>query len=58
VSLRVTVTDEQTGDADEAVVQDGDYIIVCADPCYLHGVQAHGNGTHVLTVKGRREVPS
>jgi hypothetical protein len=53
VSLRVTVVDEQTGESDSQVVADGDYVIVTAEPCYVDGVQAYRNGTHVLTVKGR-----
>jgi hypothetical protein len=53
MSLRVTVVDEQTGDRDEATVPDGDYLILVTDPATVH-VQAYANGTHVLTVKGRK----
>lgn len=54
MSLKVTVTDIETGETDEREVADGDYVIVCASPCYVDGVQAYPTkGTHVLTVKGR-----
>lgn len=55
MSLRVTVTDEQTGDTDMAIVPEGDYLLVAHDPCFLHHTQVHANGTHVLTIKGRKE---
>jgi hypothetical protein len=49
--IRVTVTDEQTGDHDSAVITDT-YVLTCAGSCYRAGVTAHANGTHVITVKG------
>lgn len=52
MSLLVTVRDEQTGDTDTTHVPDGDYLILVTDPARVH-IQAHANGTHVLTVKGR-----
>jgi hypothetical protein len=60
MSLTVTVKDNETGDTDECQVKDGDYVLVCASPCYLAHTQASGtaasNGsTHVLTVKGRTQ---
>ena len=54
MSVKVTVVDEQTGDREEAIVPDGDYLIICTAPAWVHHVQAHANGTHVLTVKGRK----
>lgn len=53
VSVRVTVEDIETGDTDSAVVGDGDYLVVCTQPAH-YTVQAHANGTHVITVKGRK----
>ncbi|MDQ2727543.1 MAG: hypothetical protein M3Y91_06705 [Actinomycetota bacterium] len=54
MSVRVTVEDLETGQSDSAVVKDGDYVLVVADPCHLDGVQTYKSGaTHVLTVKGR-----
>lgn len=53
MSLRVTVRDNETGDEEVANVDDGDYFIVTANPCYVRRVQAYTNGTHVLTVRGR-----
>lgn len=54
MTLRITVTDIETGDSDEATVADGDYIVICADPCTLHHVESRGGGeTHVLTITGR-----
>lgn len=29
------------------------YLLICHDPCYLDHTTAHGNGTHVVTIKGR-----
>lgn len=58
MSLRVTVLDLETGDTDTATVADGDYVLICADPCYRSGVVAHANGTHVVTIKGRTPAPT
>jgi hypothetical protein len=51
----VTVVDEQTGEEETLIVADGDYLLTVVDPCYLDHTQAHANGTHVLTVKGRTQ---
>lgn len=51
--IKVTVTDPETGDAEEVEICD-DYVITCAGSCYVHHVQAYANGTHVITVKGRK----
>lgn len=53
MTLRVTVVDIETGEHDTEIVPDGDYILICAAPCYRAHVTAHANGTHVITVKGR-----
>jgi hypothetical protein len=53
MSIRVTVVDEQTGDTEETVVPDGEYLLLTTDPCFLAHTAAHANGTHVLTIKGR-----
>jgi hypothetical protein len=50
--IKVAVTDLGTGDSEEQVISD-DYVITCAGSCYVAGVQAYANGTHVITVKGR-----
>lgn len=58
MSLRVKVTDIETGESDEAVVEDGDYIVICADPSYLAGAVSQDQGrTHVVTIKGRIPAP-
>lgn len=54
MTIEVTVVDEQTGERETRRVEDGDYVIICTDPCHVASTQAHGNGTHVITVKGRR----
>jgi hypothetical protein len=54
VSIRVTVVDEQTGDSETTTVPDGDYLLITTEPCYQHYVAAYANGTHVITVKGRK----
>jgi hypothetical protein len=54
VTLRVVVTDIETGDTDEVLIAEGDYILICHDPCYLAGTQVRGKSTHILTVKDHR----
>lgn len=55
MTLRVTVVDVETGEADEKLVAAGDYVLVCAEPCYMDSARTYRGGrTHVLTVKGRR----
>lgn len=55
MTLRVTVEDIETGDTDTAEVPEGDYLIICHDPCYEAGIQVYPRtGTHVITVKGRK----
>jgi hypothetical protein len=51
--IKVTVTDLGTSGSDEKVISD-DYVITCAGSCYVDHVQAYANGTHVITVKGRK----
>lgn len=51
--VRVTIEDED-GETETAIVGPHDYTLICVDDCHLSGTQAHANGTHVLTVKGRR----
>lgn len=54
MSLKVTVVDEQTGDAETQTVPDGDYLLIVTDPCYLAHTQTFPkSGTHQLTIKGR-----
>lgn len=54
MTLNVTVVDEQTGDTDTVQVPEGDYLLICHEPCHLAHTTAQANGTHVLTVKGRK----
>ncbi len=49
----MTVTDPETGDTETVEITD-DYVITCAGSCYVDHVQAYANGTHVITVKGRK----
>lgn len=51
--IRVVVKDLETGDRYEATIKD-DYVLICDGTCYLDGTQASANGTHVLTIKGRK----
>lgn len=53
MSIKVVVTDLETGDTNEATVQDGDHILITVDPCYLANQQMYANGTTVLTIRGR-----
>jgi hypothetical protein len=52
--IRVTVEDLATGEVETVELKD-DYMILAAGSCHVHHIQAHANGTHVLTVKGRRD---
>lgn len=55
MAVRVTVEDLETGESESAVIED-DYILTCAGSCYLHHTNVFAeNGTHVLTVKGRKD---
>lgn len=54
MSLRVTVVDEQTGETQTGTVPDNDYMLLVTGTCHLAHTQASDDGTHVLTVKGRR----
>lgn len=51
--IRVTVEDLATGEAETQTIYD-DYVIVVAGSCHVAHVNAFANGTHVLTVKGRK----
>lgn len=42
-----------TGETETTQVPDGDYLLIVTEPAYLSYTQAHANGTHVLTIKGR-----
>lgn len=55
MSIEVTVRDTETGDIEVQVIVD-DYAIVSAGECYVSNIQTYANGTHVLTVKGRRTI--
>lgn len=52
--IRVTVQDLDNGDH-ESVVIENDYVVTCAGSCYVAHVQKFANGTHILTIKGRRD---
>jgi hypothetical protein len=53
VAIEVTVKDTETGESEKTVIWD-DYVLTVAGACYLHHVQSYKNGTHVLTIKGRK----
>jgi hypothetical protein len=53
---QVTATDIDSGES-ESVTICNDYVIVADGSC-TYTVQAHANGTHVITVKGRRAAPT
>lgn len=54
MTLNVNVTHAETGDSDSATVVEGDYLILCHEPCRLDGIQRYANGTVVLTIKDHR----
>jgi hypothetical protein len=49
--LRVTVEDLEKGTKRIRNLEKGDYIVICAPPCYQYDTQIYGTGTHVITVK-------
>jgi len=52
--IEVTARDPETGQRDTQEIVD-DYVITCAGTCYIHHVSQYANGTHVITIKGRKE---
>jgi hypothetical protein len=52
--IQVTATDLDTNESSTVVISD-DYVIVCAGTCYREYVEDRFDGTHVITVKGRRQ---
>lgn len=50
----VTVRDGETGQQQSREIPADDYILITAGECHQAHVDAHANGTHVITVKGRR----
>lgn len=52
--IRVTVEDLATGDTETVEIKD-DYVILAAGSCHVAHIQTFGSGTHILTVKGRRD---
>ena len=55
MSLKITVTDEQTGETSSIRIAAGDYLITCAEPCYLDGVQSYPTKDGARALEG--EVP-
>lgn len=48
--IRVTALDVERSEAQAVEITD-DYVLITAGRCFVADVQAHGNGTHVITVK-------
>lgn len=54
MTVRVTCVDEETGEEDTKVIQNGDYMLITVDPCFEAHIAVYpSTGTHVITVKGR-----
>lgn len=51
--LTVTVRDTETGVEQTRELPEDDYIVITSGTC-RYSVQAYANGTHVVTLKGRR----
>lgn len=51
--LTVTVSDETGAVLGSKQIPENDYFVLTTGTCEAHTV-AHGNGTHVVTFKGRR----
>lgn len=54
VRIRVTATDLDTLESSTVEIAD-DYVLICAGTCYREYVEDHFDGTHVITVKGRKQ---
>lgn len=52
--IRVTVHDLVDGTEQSTEIED-DYVIICAGSCHVEHINAFATGTHVLTVKGRKD---
>ena len=50
----VTVRDSVTGEEQTVEVPADDYVLIPVGKCHLANTAVHANGTHVLTLKGRR----
>lgn len=51
--IRVTVHDPESGETVTKEVQQGDYLLICHEPCHRHHVQTYPTaGTHVVTIRG------
>ena len=50
-AVKVTVSDPATGEVLAERTIDNDYTVICAGNRYVANVNAHGNGTHVVTIK-------
>lgn len=51
--LTVTVRDTETGEEQTREISDNDYMVITTGTC-RYQVDAHANGTHVVTIKGRK----
>lgn len=55
MSIEVTVRDTESGDTQTTTITD-DYLIVTAGTCHVAHINDYPTkGTHVITVKGRRD---
>lgn len=52
--IRVTATDLDTLESSTIEITD-DYVLICAGTCYREYVEDHFDGTHIITVKGRKQ---
>lgn len=55
--IRVTIEDLEEGTTETKLIWN-DYLLIAAGDRYLANVNAHSNGTHVLTVKREAEAVS
>ena len=49
--IRITISDPDTGEVFETKDLTDDYLIICEGTAEETSIQAHANGTHVITVK-------
>jgi hypothetical protein len=52
--IRVVATDLETGESGTQDLAPGKFVVICAEPAYVHYEQVHANGTSVVTIKQRQ----
>lgn len=54
MAIKVTAEDVQDHHKETKIIEQGDFVLICAAPCYAEQYQAYSNGTLVITVKNHK----